>query len=271
MSSPYLFMNKVGSIEPLQKPLDTKNFESSSYHALGACLSLAIGNRVYLIGIADDIASKFQNISIKSVLSKIVFGAAVYFVWQERTKDNSQRKKGLENLVEVIINTVRLRLSSISTIKTNVELVEKEWDVKCRSVQKFNGWIRFVLILLVGLERAIRVKIASIMLVHKVGKYVRSGCTTALNVVPWETDGESCLSSASTLFVANHAEKPEKFNGQNFKRWQQKMFFHLGTLNLAWFLNETAPQLRMERLNLGNSPTANIKGKGDVIHIWKRV
>ncbi|GKC20147.1 hypothetical protein Tco_1022297 [Tanacetum coccineum] len=29
--------------------------------------------------------------------------------------------------------------------------------------------------------------------------------------------------------------------------------------------------LRMERTNLGNSPTANIKGKGDVIHIWKRV
>ncbi|GKD97686.1 hypothetical protein Tco_1381583 [Tanacetum coccineum] len=104
------------------------------------------------------------------------------------------------------------------------------------------------------------------------------------------------------------------------------MFFYLITLNLAWFLNETAPQveppkegklsnaqavqaveawkhsdflchnyvlnglvdslynmycktttakrkyeLRMERLNLGNSPTANIKGKGDVIHIWKRV
>ncbi|GJV64008.1 hypothetical protein Tco_1474836 [Tanacetum coccineum] len=115
------------------------------------------------------------------------------------------------------------------------------------------------------------------------------------------------------------------------------MFFYLITLNLARFLNETAPQveppkegklsnaqavqaveawkhsdflchnyvlnglvdslynvycktttakelseslerkykksilLRMERLNLGNSPTANIKGKGDVIHIWKRV
>ncbi|GJU55254.1 hypothetical protein Tco_1228968, partial [Tanacetum coccineum] len=38
---------------------------------------------------------------------------------------------------------------------------------------------------------------------HNAGKYVRSGCTTALNVVPWETDGESCLSSASTLFVLN--------------------------------------------------------------------
>ncbi|GKA06409.1 hypothetical protein Tco_0685633 [Tanacetum coccineum] len=57
----------------------------------------------------------------------------------------------------------------------------------------------------------------------------------------------------------------------NFKRWQQKMFFHLGTLNLAWFLNETAPQLRMERLNLGNSPTANIKGKGDEIGRSSRI
>ncbi|GJZ52085.1 retrovirus-related pol polyprotein from transposon TNT 1-94 [Tanacetum coccineum] len=36
-----------------------------------------------------------------------------------------------------------------------------------------------------------------------------------------------------TNAVANHAEKPEKFNGQNFKRWQQKMFFYLTTLGLA--------------------------------------
>ncbi|GJS42867.1 retrovirus-related pol polyprotein from transposon TNT 1-94 [Tanacetum coccineum] len=46
-----------------------------------------------------------------------------------------------------------------------------------------------------------------------------------------------------TNTVANHAEKPEKFNGQNFKRWQQKIFFYLTTLNLARFLNETAPQV----------------------------
>ena len=37
------------------------------------------------------------------------------------------------------------------------------------------------------------------------------------------------------------AEKPEKFSGQNFKRWQQKMFFYLTTLNLARFLKEDAP------------------------------
>ncbi|GKA96139.1 retrovirus-related pol polyprotein from transposon TNT 1-94 [Tanacetum coccineum] len=46
-----------------------------------------------------------------------------------------------------------------------------------------------------------------------------------------------------TNIVANHAQKPEKFNRQNFKRWQQKMFFYLTTLNLARFLNETAPQV----------------------------
>ncbi|GJV85411.1 hypothetical protein Tco_1525309 [Tanacetum coccineum] len=91
------------------------------------------------------------------------------------------------------------------------------------------------------------------------------------------------------------------------------MFFYLITLNLARYLNETAPQvkppkegklsnaqavqaveawkhsdflchnyvlnglvdslynLRMERLNLGNSPTANIKGKGDEIGRSSRI
>ncbi|GJV09908.1 retrotransposon protein, putative, ty1-copia subclass [Tanacetum coccineum] len=47
-----------------------------------------------------------------------------------------------------------------------------------------------------------------------------------------------------TNTVANHAEYPEKFNGQNFKRWQQKMFFYLTTLNLARFLKKTAPQVK---------------------------
>ncbi|KAB2631113.1 hypothetical protein D8674_008632 [Pyrus ussuriensis x Pyrus communis] len=39
----------------------------------------------------------------------------------------------------------------------------------------------------------------------------------------------------------NHGEKPEKFNGTDFKRWQQKMLFYLTTLNLAKFLTEDAP------------------------------
>ncbi|KAK3012705.1 hypothetical protein RJ639_009861 [Escallonia herrerae] len=39
-------------------------------------------------------------------------------------------------------------------------------------------------------------------------------------------------------------ERPEKFNGKDFKRWQQKMLFYLTTLNLARFLQEDAPDLR---------------------------
>ncbi|XP_073120925.1 uncharacterized protein [Henckelia pumila] len=39
-------------------------------------------------------------------------------------------------------------------------------------------------------------------------------------------------------------EKPEKFTGANFKRWQQKMLFYLTTLNLARFLSEDAPKLK---------------------------
>ena len=39
----------------------------------------------------------------------------------------------------------------------------------------------------------------------------------------------------------SHGEKPEKFNGNDFKRWQQKMLFYLTTLILAKFLYEDAP------------------------------
>ncbi|PKI41844.1 hypothetical protein CRG98_037768 [Punica granatum] len=45
------------------------------------------------------------------------------------------------------------------------------------------------------------------------------------------------------MVPVNHVEKPEKFNGLNFKRWQQKMLFYLTTLNLTRFLTENAPTL----------------------------
>ncbi|PKI59004.1 hypothetical protein CRG98_020572 [Punica granatum] len=51
--------------------------------------------------------------------------------------------------------------------------------------------------------------------------------------------------AAPSMVPVNHVEKPEKFNGLNFKRWQQKMLFYLTTLNLARFLTENAPTLSM--------------------------
>lgn len=41
---------------------------------------------------------------------------------------------------------------------------------------------------------------------------------------------------ASAVVPLNHSEKPEKFNGTESRRWQQKMLFYLTTLHLARFL-----------------------------------
>lgn len=38
-----------------------------------------------------------------------------------------------------------------------------------------------------------------------------------------------------------HSEKPAKFTGKDFKKWQQKMFFYLTTLSLQRFLKEDPP------------------------------
>ena len=45
-------------------------------------------------------------------------------------------------------------------------------------------------------------------------------------------------------------EKPEKFSGLNFKRWQQKMLFYLTTLNLARFLTEEVPKLKEDERDI---------------------
>ena len=45
-----------------------------------------------------------------------------------------------------------------------------------------------------------------------------------------------------TTFVTPINEKPEKFNGVDFKRWQQKMLFYLTTLNLVKVLKEDEPK-----------------------------
>ncbi|CAL2254330.1 unnamed protein product [Prunus armeniaca] len=40
----------------------------------------------------------------------------------------------------------------------------------------------------------------------------------------------------------SHSEKPQKFKGEDFKRWQQKMLFYLTTLNLANVVTKTVPK-----------------------------
>ncbi|KAL2487024.1 Uncharacterized protein Adt_31780 [Abeliophyllum distichum] len=54
----------------------------------------------------------------------------------------------------------------------------------------------------------------------------------------------SLATGPTVTVLVNHGEKSEKFNGSNFKMWQQKMLFYLTALNLARFLTENAPVLQ---------------------------
>nr|GFA27574.1 hypothetical protein [Tanacetum cinerariifolium] len=60
---------------------------------------------------------------------------------------------------------------------------------------------------------------------------------------PPATTVVNTIGTPVTNTAANHAKRPEKFNGQNFKRWQHMMFFYLTTLGLARFLKETVHQV----------------------------
>ena len=54
----------------------------------------------------------------------------------------------------------------------------------------------------------------------------------------------------AAIVPIHHGEKLEKFNGLNFKRWQQKILFYLTTLNLARFLTEEPPKLSEGETNM---------------------
>ncbi|KAH0655699.1 hypothetical protein KY285_030581 [Solanum tuberosum] len=52
------------------------------------------------------------------------------------------------------------------------------------------------------------------------------------------------LSSRTSIAPAiAAAEKPEKFTGMDFKRWQQNMLFYLTTLSLQRLIKESVPEL----------------------------
>ncbi|XP_039032913.1 uncharacterized protein LOC120168171 [Hibiscus syriacus] len=55
--------------------------------------------------------------------------------------------------------------------------------------------------------------------------------------------------SQTLPMTMSHNEKPTKFNGENFKTWQQKMLFYLTTLNLAKFLKDDPPTIREDEVD----------------------
>ena len=49
-------------------------------------------------------------------------------------------------------------------------------------------------------------------------------------------------SSKPVTDVSKNDEKPEKFKGIDFKRWQQKMLFYMTTMNLTHIIQEECPK-----------------------------
>ncbi|KAL6548540.1 hypothetical protein OROGR_008961 [Orobanche gracilis] len=51
----------------------------------------------------------------------------------------------------------------------------------------------------------------------------------------------AAAAKAAASTIAVQAEKPEKFSGADFKKWQQKMLFYLTTLEMVVYLKDDHP------------------------------
>ena len=71
---------------------------------------------------------------------------------------------------------------------------------------------------------------------------VQNLATPIVPIVPVNPHVVQTVASAPVTVVKG--DKPEKFSGKDFKRWQQKMMFYLTTLNLVRFLTEERPKLK---------------------------
>ncbi|XP_024963136.1 uncharacterized protein LOC112503306 [Cynara cardunculus var. scolymus] len=73
----------------------------------------------------------------------------------------------------------------------------------------------------------------------------------------------------TSSMIKNHVEKPEKFKGTDFRRWQRKMLFYLTTLHVSNVLMDDEP--RNPPVSLGqNVPTAaQTKQFEKAVETWK--
>ncbi|KAL0340571.1 UNVERIFIED_CONTAM: hypothetical protein Sradi_4573900 [Sesamum radiatum] len=65
--------------------------------------------------------------------------------------------------------------------------------------------------------------------------------------------------------IAAQGERPEKFSGNDFKRWHQKMLFYLTTLNLARFLSEEVPVVSEGETDIQKRAAMDAWGHGDFL------
>ncbi|GJY77568.1 RNA-directed DNA polymerase, eukaryota, reverse transcriptase zinc-binding domain protein [Tanacetum coccineum] len=78
------------------------------------------------------LATWFTNNSIVSVVGKLVFGAMVYYIWQERNRRVfTQDRRDEKAIIEIITKSVRMRLMGLKVYKTSqVIKVFERWKIQ---------------------------------------------------------------------------------------------------------------------------------------------
>ena len=85
----------------------------------------------------EQMATNNSN-TIKSVVSRLVFGSLVYFTWQERNKRQfTNEKRSSQELANIIMDTVKMRLIGLKVLNSaNVQMVAKDWDITFKHCSK---------------------------------------------------------------------------------------------------------------------------------------
>lgn len=88
--------------------------------------------------IIDEFSKLKANRNIWSIIRRLVLGATVYFIWQERNSRifmNSERK--FEVLVQTIMANIKWKIMSFIVKETdNIKEVEAKWNVKFTRIKK---------------------------------------------------------------------------------------------------------------------------------------
>nr|GEW48048.1 integrase, catalytic region, zinc finger, CCHC-type, peptidase aspartic, catalytic [Tanacetum cinerariifolium] len=113
-------MNRVGSIEPFENPLDIRKLESSSYHALGACLSPYNAFLKRVISSSDDKALDKEDTSKQKRIDDIDADEDIALVSTHddvSTQDNIVQDEGIEDVGEKevveVVTTAKMIIDAV--------------------------------------------------------------------------------------------------------------------------------------------------------------
>ncbi|GKE13136.1 hypothetical protein Tco_1416687 [Tanacetum coccineum] len=103
----------------------------------GPRIGMSQGRPKYIV-LSEKVMNQIEQTYILNILRRLVCGAAVYYIWQERNaRIFGNGKKDEKMLCKVIKETIRMRLLSLQVKESKAVkiMVELQWNVK---LNRFN-------------------------------------------------------------------------------------------------------------------------------------